>query len=67
MSDQNSKLAELLHDFKSPLSSSNMALQFIVDGRSGQVDEQVRVMLQEVISRQKGLLEKIVDFEKNHD
>ena len=67
MSDQNLKLAELLHDFKSPLSSSNMALQFIVDGRSGQVDEQVKVMLQEVISRQKGLLEKIVDFEKNHD
>ena len=67
MSDQNLKLAELLHDFKSPLSSSNMALQFIVDGRSGQVDEQVRVILQEVISRQKGLLETIVDFEKNHD
>jgi len=44
-----------------------MALQFIVDGRSGQIDKQVRTILQEVVSRQKGLLEKIVEFEKNHD
>jgi len=67
MSDQKSEFAKTLHDFKSPLSSSNMALQFIVDGRMGEVNEQVLKMVKEVIARQKGLLDKIVEFEKKHD
>ena len=66
MSSQNSKLAELLHDFKSPLSSSNMALQFIVDGRVGEVNEQTQKIIKEVIDRQRGLLDKIVEFEENN-
>lgn len=67
MSKINSRFSELLHDFKSPLSSSNLALQYIAEGKVGEISHEAKNMLLEVISRQKGLLEKIIKFEKDNE
>lgn len=60
------ELAKLLHDFKSPLSSTRMALYFILDGRVGTMNGQVEKILREVLTRNEQLLENIQKFEKEH-
>lgn len=66
MNKSKDELAKLLHDFKSPLSSTRMALYFILDGRVGSVNGKVEKILQEVLVRNEKLLENIQKFEQDH-
>lgn len=66
MDESKNELAKLLHDFKSPLSSTRMALYFILEGRIGAVNGKVERILREVLVRNEELLENIQKFERDH-
>lgn len=66
MGDSKRELARLLHDFKGPLSSTRMALNFILEGRLGEVNKEITKILQEVLAKNEQLLKNIQQFEQEH-
>lgn len=66
MSEEKNELAKLLHDFKSPLSSTRMGLIFMLEGRAGAINGKAQQMLKDMLGRTQKLLDKIQEFEDNH-
>lgn len=66
MNKDKEELARLLHDFKSPLSTTRLALNFIIEEKAEVLNEQIKTILQDILKRNQDLLDKITKFEKEH-
>lgn len=66
MSKDKRGLSRLLHDFKSPLSSTKIAIEFILEGRAGSISKRTEELLKDIRNRTKELINNIQEFEDNN-
>lgn len=66
MNEKKRTFTKLLHDFKSPLSSSNIGLNYLLDGHAGELGKKAKEILSQIQERNEKLLARIERFEKEN-
>lgn len=66
MKKDKEKLARLLHDFKAPLSSTRMGIEFILEKRAGEINEKIEKLLKDILGRTEKLIDNILAFEEKN-